>query len=295
MVANLLAYVKLLRPANSIMTVIAVLVGVLLAGGNVSSLPVIIACVSAFLIVAGGFAVNDFFDKEIDAANDRDRPIPKGKIQPRNARVFGYLILSIGALVVWFTQNLFAIFIVISGALLLHLYSSMIKPANAMLGNIVTSYSTAITFIYGWSLFGDLSSRVALALPYIFAIVILASMAREFTKGIQDIKGDDQFDLKTAALSLGVESTVNWTTILTFFAVVLSPIPFILQVLGVGYMSLMVLVDIFSLWACLSLLRHVRSKTCDESSTIKYARKTKNLLLIAMCIGIFAVGLGVYL
>jgi geranylgeranylglycerol-phosphate geranylgeranyltransferase len=276
------------------MTVVAVLIGVLVGGGNVISFPVIIACVSAFLIVAGGFVINDFFDRDIDAANNRDRPIPKCRIQPESAKIFGYLLLSMGVIIVWITGNLAALFIAITGAFLLHLYSYTIKPKNAILGNIVTSYSTAITFIYGWSLIGNLSIKIIVILPFVFAIVMFASMAREFMKGIYDINGDRQFKLKTAALRLGIDSTASWITILMLFAVVLSPIPYMLQVLGVGYISLMVVVDILSLWACFSLLRFIRSRKYDEKSIIKYAGKTKNLFLGAMSLGIIAIGLGLY-
>ena len=82
------AYIKLMRLKNSIATVVAVIVGAMMVGTNIWVPPVFYACIVAFLIVAGGFAINDYYDRKIDIANKCNRPIPLGQIHPKNAKAF---------------------------------------------------------------------------------------------------------------------------------------------------------------------------------------------------------------
>ncbi len=293
---SLIGYIKLIRPVNTFFSIATVLFGMLLAGRITGYIPVVIACVSAFLIVAGGSVLNDFFDRNVDVANNRKRPIPQKLVQPENAKIFGYLLLSLGTFTVLLTRSILLIFIAVTGAFLLHLYNSVIKSKNAILGNIVMSYCNAIIIIYGWSLFRNFSFNIIITLLIIFAIVFFASMAREFIKSIRYIKGERRFHRKTAALTLGIESTSIWATILMLMAVTLSPIPFVIGTLGISYLALMIVVDVLGLWLCLTTLRRARRKeNSQEESISEYAGKAQNLLLGSMGMAILAIGLGLFI
>ena len=63
----MLSYVKLLRPLNGLMSVIAVWIGALLAGADIiPGMKIIYGFVAVFLVSGAGMVVNDIFDINID-------------------------------------------------------------------------------------------------------------------------------------------------------------------------------------------------------------------------------------
>jgi 4-hydroxybenzoate polyprenyltransferase len=91
------SYVELLRPANVMTAVADILAGYAVTGfENPRALPWLVA--STCCLYAGGVALNDFFDREIDAIERRERPVPSGRISPRGAALAGGALLAGGVL-----------------------------------------------------------------------------------------------------------------------------------------------------------------------------------------------------
>lgn len=92
------AYLELGRVSNLPTVWTNVLAGVVLAGGDPSPAllgPLVIA-LSAFY--AGGMFLNDAFDREWDARDRPERPIPSGRISPREVFTAGFGLLAGGLL-----------------------------------------------------------------------------------------------------------------------------------------------------------------------------------------------------
>ena len=73
-----------------------VLVGALLAGGELADprLPLLMLALSAFYV--GGMFLNDAYDAAFDAQHRRDRPIPAAETTEREVFGFGYGLLALG-------------------------------------------------------------------------------------------------------------------------------------------------------------------------------------------------------
>src|SRR5690242_16242789 len=54
--------------------------------------------VATVTLYAGGVVLNDFFDRDIDAVERPERPIPSGRVSARGAGVLGAMLLVIGVL-----------------------------------------------------------------------------------------------------------------------------------------------------------------------------------------------------
>lgn len=289
---NVKAYINLIRWKNSIATVAAVIVGALVAGVNIWVPAVFFACIVAFLIVAGGFAINDFYDRDIDAANNRDRPIPSGLIKPSDAKVFGYSLLTAGVILAVLTLNPFAIFIAGTGALVLDLYSRTLKRKHTLIGNLVTSYSTSIIYVFGAAcILGVLSEKIILTLFWMVMITLLACLGREFVKSIQDIIGDAKFGVRTVAREYGIRTAAFLATILMIITIVVSPIPYISGLFGISYLALIITVDVSIFILCILLIRKTK-ELAPGKPLFDYAGKIKNRILYTMAIGILAFGTG---
>ena len=60
--------------------------------------PLAVLVAAGTCLYAGGMALNDWFDRERDAAERPDRPIPAGEVTPRAAALLGFGLLAAGVL-----------------------------------------------------------------------------------------------------------------------------------------------------------------------------------------------------
>jgi len=86
--SNLGVYLEIVRPGNVAFTGILTAIGAFVAGGVVAHPGAVVAAVvAATTVTAGGNSINDYFDRDIDAINRPNRPVPRGAISARTAAV----------------------------------------------------------------------------------------------------------------------------------------------------------------------------------------------------------------
>jgi heme O synthase-like polyprenyltransferase len=76
-----------------------VLVGVVIAGGAVTDARVLLLVLAFSLFYIAGMYLNDYFDREIDARERPERPIPSGRVSAATVSAAGFAMLVLGALV----------------------------------------------------------------------------------------------------------------------------------------------------------------------------------------------------
>ncbi len=76
--------------------------GFYLGGGNLLSdwFLLLASCFTIVCFYEAGMVFNDFFDREVDAIERPERPIPSGRISPFHAQMMGGALLAIGLLTV---------------------------------------------------------------------------------------------------------------------------------------------------------------------------------------------------
>jgi len=243
---NPAAYIRITRPVNSVFAGFAVLLGVIIAAGPIPLLgeaapplfiyPALILAVA--LITAAGNVINDYFDRDIDAVNRPDRPIPSGEISPKAALVYSAVLFLAGLFASMFTTPLCAVIAVFNSALLV-LYAMKLKGLP-LAGNVVVSYLTASIFLFGGAVHGwnGLWQNI-----YVAIIVFLAILARELLKDAEDIEGDREGGARTLPMSIGVKKTAVIGFILCLGAVIISLLP-VFRWWGVAYLILILVADI---------------------------------------------------
>lgn len=195
-----LDYIKLTRPFNCFFAGLAVLVGSSLHRRGylrASMVDIGFAVVSAMLIAAAGYTINDYFDISIDRINKPGRVLPSGRIKPEKAIVFSFLLFAAGISVSFFTAKIELIIIAIFNSLLLYLYAKHLKK-TLLLGNLLVAWAAASTFIYG-ALAND---NLAVIIP-IFTYTALYTLSREMIKDAEDMTGDVTYQVKTLAAAVG--------------------------------------------------------------------------------------------
>lgn len=237
-------FVTLSRPLNVLSAGVLTFVGAFVAGGAFDAASATLRAVGAtFLAVAAGNAINDYFDREVDAINRPDRPIPSGLVSPREA--LGYSVGCFGLAVgLAITLPLLAVAIALVNLLALVLYTEFFKGTPGV-GNAVVSYLGGSTFLFGAAAveaFG--SSAASLAL-----LAGIATFSREVIKDVEDMAGDSAEGLKTLPLVVGERTALSIATAALIVAVVASPLPFLLGAFGEVYIALVLPADAVMLYA----------------------------------------------
>src|SRR5262245_6697594 len=92
-------YAQLIRLPNLPSALSNVCLGALAAGALPSHwLPFVLLLPASACLYCGGMVWNDFFDREQDRRERPDRPIPSGKVSPREAAFLGVILLAAGVL-----------------------------------------------------------------------------------------------------------------------------------------------------------------------------------------------------
>jgi 4-hydroxybenzoate polyprenyltransferase len=92
------AHLELSRLSNAPTCVTNVLTGTAIGVTSATFSWMLAICMSAAILClyVGGMALNDFFDRRVDARHRPDRPIPSGRITPSGAGIFGTTALLVG-------------------------------------------------------------------------------------------------------------------------------------------------------------------------------------------------------
>lgn len=155
-------------------------------GANLDWTALVLSALGLILIVSGGFAVNDYVDRDLDASVHPDRVIPNRRLTPR--KVLGFSIFAFFAGGSALAATGVVSFLFGLGAILLLIAYSPLKNRYGLWGNLVVALLITIAVVYGNTLVGH--RLLPLHLTLIIATVFLGIFAREIVKDIEDEAGE---------------------------------------------------------------------------------------------------------
>jgi geranylgeranylglycerol-phosphate geranylgeranyltransferase len=265
-----------MRPVNCLMMGFAVIVGAALASGF--GFPpgawwsLLLSFFTAFTLTGSAMAVNDYYDRGVDAVNEPQRPIPSGAVSPREALLL-FAVLSLLGFAFAFLTNLICLATALFAWAVMTLYSTRGKRTG-LPGNLLVSTCVSLPFIYGaLALGGGLPSFSLLFASMAF----LSNTGREVTKGIVDIEGDAKEGIKTVAVSYGARAAAVAAAFLNSMAVLLSFLPVLWQLVSLWYLPFVIASDVGFIASSLWLLK-------DRGR--ENARRIKNLALLWMALAL---------
>lgn len=202
-------YLKLARIGNVVIAFISVEVAGILCGLNVAhSWAILAAAFGASLVTAGGNALNDLFDVDVDRINRPNRPLVSGRLSAGQAKYF-YIACTLGGLVISAVVNLPTFLIAVAASALVFLYSYKLKR-TIFIGNFVVALVTGLAFIYGGAAVRNFYDVYPAA---VFAF--LANLIREIIKDAEDVKGDGEAGVRTIATRYGTRVSTGISIALT--------------------------------------------------------------------------------
>ncbi len=231
---------------------------------------------AVFLITGAGNAINDYFDAGIDAVNRPDRPIPSGRIRKETVYTFSFALFACGIITAYFI-GAFPVFIALFNSLLLYFYAFSLKR-KVFVGNLSVSYLTGSTFIFGGAAYGVKGIETTYVL---FFLSMLATLAREIVKAIEDMEGDRKDGAITLPVRIGERPSAYIASAVGMIAVLLSPLPYITGLFKDSYLFVVGIADIVFLYAVFLILKK------NPSASSKYFKVAMFLALGAFIAGSF--------
>lgn len=234
------AILELTRPHNCLFAGIGVLIGAIISLGGMPPGRVVFAFLAAALVSGAGNAVNDYADRELDAVNNPQRPIPSGKIGASEAILTSQILFALGIVSAALTGKFACLFLAGLNSGLLAYYATALKR-KGLIGNLAISYLVGSTFLFGGLAVGGFRTVGIMA-----AMAGLSTAGRELIKDIEDIPGDRESGFESFPLKFGRKNAAATAMVLTGSAIALTPVPYWLGLFGKFYlMAVAISVGVF--------------------------------------------------
>ncbi|MBN2155644.1 MAG: geranylgeranylglycerol-phosphate geranylgeranyltransferase [Candidatus Lokiarchaeota archaeon] len=263
--SQILAYIQIIRPLNCLFGSLTVVIGILNAYSGTDFFQNTYHVIALFgglcvyiLIAAASNVINDIFDLNIDSINRPNRPIPSGKITQKSAIIYSSILMGLGIFLSiplgFFTPN--KILIPLLGfffGFIGFLYNWKGKRSGFM-GNVIVGIAFSSGIPFGALLISQIS-QIPDYLWFFYATAVSLLISRELVKGMEDVIGDTEFQVKTVASVRGYKFTAILSGFFSLIAIITYIIPAIVYSLNVWFMITIGIGNVFVLVSIILLIK----------------------------------------
>lgn len=232
------------RPQPCLSAGAASLLGSYLAGVELTQAAPWFAALTVVLIVACCNLVNDIIDAEVDSVDRPDRPLAAGTVEVAHVWMAA-LMLVIGGMVFAAQLGPGAVIAAFSFLLAGFAYSVVLRRVP-LLGHVWVALLFGATAVWGaWATGGTVTKAAWMA----GGLVALFLLPRELLKSIGDVRGDRLAGWRTSAVVWGRQRTVMAISLTAVLFAVLTLVPVLGGIGGVGFLSVIWLGAVLPMFA----------------------------------------------
>jgi geranylgeranylglycerol-phosphate geranylgeranyltransferase len=210
-----------------------------------------------------GLYLSDYLDRNLDSIQKPHRPIPSGRIKPKEAIIIGALFALTGFFLTFFL-TLYNVILVFVVAVLVFFYTNVSK-SHGFSGNVNRGLVTMAAYFFGIFATGVSLSSLP---PYVWllSIVFLVHDTNSNLVGaIRDIEGDKEGGYRTIPVKYGVKISIYISLLLTAVWLPLSLIlPLYYHFLTIQYYLIMIIDTTILLFMYLYLFRSILSYSREK-------------------------------
>ena len=248
-------YYSLTKPKVVYLIVFTAMVGMLLAADGTVPLDIFVfGLLGIGLAAASGAAINHVVDEHIDRIMERtrNRPLVSGEVDQKSALIFALSIGALGiAMLVIFVNLLTAVltfFALVGYALIYTMYLKRATPQNIVLGGA----AGAAPPLLGWTAVTGTVDTEALLL---FLIIFVWTPPHFWALAIRRREEYAKADIPMLPVTHGVNFTKIQILLYTVLLVVVTMMPFVVQMSGLIYLAGAVALGIGFLYYAIKLYR----------------------------------------
>lgn len=277
---------EIARPINCVMGALSVIIGLLNTRIDIPVerlvINIILGVFTYIFIAASGMVINDIYDVEIDKINRPERPIPRGSITLKQAKLLFIIYLSFGIILcivntILFNLSLLNFILASFFGFIGWVYAKWGKKSG-FFGNLVVGISFSIGLVYGALLNSIL---IPLYILYFFITAFSLLVSREIIKGCEDIEGDKKQGVKTLAIKYGVKNSRNIALIFAVIAIIFFILPISTNILNLPLFIVLMIVGLIEVAYTIFLM-------LTSKLEVKDLKKISLFLKIGMFIGLIA-------
>jgi len=187
-----------------------------------------------------GLYLSDYLDRKLDAIQKPHRPIPSGRIRPKEAIIVG-ASFAIAGFFLTFLLTLYDVILVFVVALLVFLYAHISK-SHGLSGNINRGLVTVAAYFFGVFATNTSFSSIPLYVWLLSIVFLLHDTNSNLVGAIRDIEGDKKGGYQTIPVKYGVKNSVLFSLLLTAVWLPVSLIlPWYYQFVSFGFYLVMII------------------------------------------------------
>jgi len=243
---------------------------------------VLVVFIGGYLMAGGANAVNMYLDRDIDdrMSRTRLRPIPSGRMQPREVLVFGLLLATAATfLLARFANVLTAALALLGFYAYVFLYTQWLKrssPQNIVIGGA----AGAVPPLVGWA---AVTGRIDLMAIYLFVIIFYWTPPHFWALALNKQRDYGRAGVPMAPLVWGEAETKRQMLWYTVILTGLTLLPWAMGALGTLYVGAAIVLDALLLRGVWRVLR-AADFTAPAWSVYKYSLLYLALLFAAMAV-----------
>lgn len=164
-------YLELMKPRLIPLLLLVALAAMVVAKGHeLDPVRLVEMAILGFIGLGGSAALNNYFDRDIDAKMERTakRPIPAGRVSPRSAFVFGATLVAVSVVLSAILINPLTAFFILLGAFLYVWFYTLKLKRNTPSAVIWGGLAGSVPALGGWA---AVSSGGWLTPIFIFLVV----------------------------------------------------------------------------------------------------------------------------
>ncbi|MFN7025587.1 MAG: heme o synthase [Pseudorhizobium sp.] len=227
-------FFELLKPRVMSLVVFTAVVGLLLAPGDINPVLGLISILCIAVGAGASGALNMWYDADIDAVMSRTakRPIPTGRIEPREALAFGltlsvFSVMILGLAVNWFAASLLA-FTIFFYAVVYTMWLKRSTPQNIVIGGAAGAFPPML----GWAC---VTGGISLDSILLFLIIFLWTPAHFWALALFKMRDYGSVGIPMMPNVAGERSTKNQIVVYTLLTALVAVAPYFTGLVGVGY------------------------------------------------------------
>jgi len=280
---NINIYIKslylLMKPRVMSLVVFTCAVGLLTSNSNIDIIKAMIGITLVALGAGAAGCLNMWYESDLDALMTRTclRPIPTGKINKKQALIFGVLLSIISVVALnYFTNLLSASLLLFTIFFYLFIYTIWLKkktPQNIVIGGV----AGALPPVIGWTIATNTISLEPLTL---FLIIFFWTPSHFWALSLY--KADDYKKAKIPMLPLtdGIEKTKVHIFIYSLLMLPVITFPYLINFSGLTYFIPVLILTIYYIYICFDLYKHKKNKFDLKKAKKVFAYSILYLFLI---------------
>ena len=280
---NINIYIKslylLMKPRVMSLVVFTCAVGLLTSNSNIDIINAMIGITLVALGAGAAGCLNMWYESDLDALMTRTclRPIPTGKINRKQALIFGVLLSIISVVALnYFTNLLSASLLLFTIFFYLFIYTIWLKkktPQNIVIGGV----AGALPPVIGWTIATNTISLEPLTL---FLIIFFWTPSHFWALSLY--KADDYKKAKIPMLPLtdGIEKTKVHIFIYSLLILPVITFPYLINFSGLTYFIPVLILTIYYIYICFDLYKHKKNKFDLKKAKKVFAYSILYLFLI---------------